>query len=683
MNEADSSIEQILTNNSQLALEIENDPNFNLNSHRVDERSEDRIDDLIELDSELTGSLAKYNQFKVISDLFKEFNANFQYLELENCYYSLQNVHKKLKELNFSGEGIHFQQSVAAYIDTLHLKLAEKLNALLRCFWKITDDSLEFSGTMNIDDVPIEYETLVRICEENLFIDGHLDQTGWFISKICIQAYKEQVIDILQLIHSADIKLLPVFKLIRSFAFNEKMALSVDHQTLKIQKKTVSASAEEKLRDYCTLITYISNNFCPWIKETVMSQFGSTIVSEVCRLIRRNAQLLSEQGTSSREVLSKINEELKVLSHNASWDYNSDELDKFLNDANICVILNFESMVQQRILDIRKLFSSDWKKLHKVPIKAISNEQHTTKSNLQKGCEQEEDDWGWNEEEEEEEEEDGWGNDLDIDVYTVTIEVSDFAVKGLEILKKYEERCNEFPPDTILTSREYKANLLQASFFAMSTAKAEKWTQLYRDVKYMCTVNASLTQLNELNGRFLENHIQTMKKMINNFVTSQLLEIRENERSPRWDVTLYSMLPYIKDNAITSLLELEDNDIILSLLEFIVHESLLNNILHWQVISERASENLFEFISLLLPALEVPRLNLIESYRHIREKLHIVRKILPSHLKDILKMFYDGDFFLFETEEIIQWIVLLFADTSTRRNCIEEIRNARTEAETH
>ena len=71
----------------------------------------------------------------------------------------------------------------------------------------------------------------------------------------------------------------------------------------------------------------------------------------------------------------------------------------------------------------------------------------------------------------------------------------------------------------------------------------------------------------------------------------------------------------------------------------------------------------------------------MEPYRHSREKLLTVSKILTAHLKDILNMFYEGEFFLFDTDEIVQWIILLFADTPTRRECIDEIRKVREEAE--
>lgn len=100
-------------------------------------------------------------------------------------------------------------------------------------------------------------------------------------------------------------------------------------------------------------------------------------------------------------------------------------------------------------------------------------------------------------------------------------------------------------------------------------------------------------------------------------------------------------------------------------------------ILKWQIISEVNSENLGELVSLLVNNTDIQLLAKEPSYKKMREKFATMGKFLPLHLKEIMEMFYNGDFYLFATDELIQWIELLFADTPLRRNAIDDIYEIR------
>ena len=106
----------------------------------------------------------------------------------------------------------------------------------------------------------------------------------------------------------------------------------------------------------------------------------------------------------------------------------------------------------------------------------------------------------------------------------------------------------------------------------------------------------------------------------------------------------------------------------------------MNIVLGWETISEKDSEHLARFISSLLDVTENTNLNDVPLYKEYRAKVGLIAKFLPLHLKDIMSMFYDGDFYLFSTEEIIQWVKLLFADTPLREGAINEIYEIRAAA---
>ena len=87
-----------------------------------------------------------------------------------------------------------------------------------------------------------------------------------------------------------------------------------------------------------------------------------------------------------------------------------------------------------------------------------------------------------------------------------------------------------------------------------------------------------------------------------------------------------------------------------------------------------------QFISSLLEVTENASLNDVPLYKEYRAKVELIARFLPLHLKDIMNMFYEGDFYLFSTEEIIQWVKLLFADTPLRESAISEIYEIRAAA---
>ncbi|CDO92776.1 unnamed protein product [Kluyveromyces dobzhanskii CBS 2104] len=677
-------LKDLLDDTSVLSQHIEADPQYK-GSDLIDSKPAARLlEEVLREDSNLTKDLAKYNRYKVLSDLIKEFNTNFELDELENCYYSLQNLCKKFQEVDISDESFRFQQSVATYIDCLHVNLLLKLKDVSNKFCVVSGNELVFKKAIKVESVEFKFDEIMELCENNLFDHQTIDQTHWFITSTNLETYKDTEIPILHEILADFIKLNPLIVFFRNFAFGDNSVLSREGPG-KLRISTTKISALKQVESYEILTSFMDNDLSISAKRSAISQFGNTLLTELLKIIRKNPELLSNDKEKTTQLITSIHGSLSRISKDTKWPYDDCELNKILKDENIYTTLKFETMMQQRIAQIRSIPKEEYGKLISVQIKSNlasvgkngthGNDISAKTPNSGKDSE----DWEWNEDQESDDN-DGWAEELDLDVDDLPIEVSAFTQSAKNVFNEFENGCDNIGRSKLESIYSYKLNLLQTTFFAMITGEASDWTQLYKDVRYIYTENAKLGQLMELNSRYLDLNVDLMKKKISKLVNDQLQELKENERNPQWDVTISSLLPYLKGGALPTLYKLEDNSVLVSLVSFIIHDLVFANILRWRVISEKGSENLSEFVTLLLPALEIPRLNLIDEYRYSREKLGILGKILTAHLKDILELFYEGEFFLFETDEIIQWIILLFAETPTRRDCIDEIRRVREDA---
>lgn len=227
----------------------------------------------------------------------------------------------------------------------------------------------------------------------------------------------------------------------------------------------------------------------------------------------------------------------------------------------------------------------------------------------------------------------------------------------------------------------YKYNLLQTSYVAMCTANiSHNWCQLYVDMRYLIEEDEKLYRIKELTRNLLETKLNMKYRTVFKLIELQLSEFRENERNPSWDTTMEKLLPYILKEIIYPLEKIKGEEgtrYLLSFLNFLYNDCVTNEILKWQIISEVNSENLGELVSLLVDNTEIQFLTNERSYKNMREKFATTGKFLPLHLKEIMEMFYNGDFYLFATGELIQWIELLFADTPLRRNAIDDIHEIR------
>ena len=265
MSSVDAAIRKILSDPSALSLSIEADQNFKSIAQKDQQPSDEVLEDVLRTDSHLTAELARYNQLKVVSDLIKEFNANYELIELENCYYSLQNLHKKLKAVDISGESFTFQQSVGTYIDCLHLNLLEKILSVLKKFWKVSDQQIEFNKIISIEENNFDYNTLIEMCQSYFFSEKVIDQSHWFIAETNLETYKEKEIKLLQEILDDFIKLRPIISVLKRFAFDEKLKLIQVENVLHCSAD--SKDAFDKIESYKVLIDFLYNNLTHSITE--------------------------------------------------------------------------------------------------------------------------------------------------------------------------------------------------------------------------------------------------------------------------------------------------------------------------------------------------------------------------------------------------------------------------------
>ncbi|KAK5959824.1 Dsl1p PWA37_002889 [Arxiozyma heterogenica] len=278
-----------------------------------------------------------------------------------------------------------------------------------------------------------------------------------------------------------------------------------------------------------------------------------------------------------------------------------------------------------------------------------------------------------------------------------TIKVTKINEFIIESNQLFEKKCHEL----VDIQRDYylhKLQMLQNAIFVMiqSSYSESEWWQLYIDCKYTSIKELKLTYISSLSDEYLTTLLIKHKLHIKKAINNQLSELEKHEENPSWSSLIDDLLPYTKGQLLEPLSNLKSFSIeyentILDIMDYIYNKSIIDIVLRWDIISEKNSENLSELMTLIhnniyidyfekglqtLSPASSPTRNLIK-YKEIRDRFKLISKFLPLHLKDIMEMFYNGEFYLFSTEEIVAWITLLFADTPLRKDAISEIYEIR------
>lgn len=713
-------INQLLSDHDKIMESIEQDSQLKINDIRAEILNKDGLEELMNRDSQLTLELQRLNHYSIISRLIKEFDNGSERHDLEGCYSSLKTIHNKISMIEFSQEGIGFKHSALSYIDTLHLKFVKLFQDIMKMFCLSEDNKFQFTREVLLNNgTKFEYLSTVEICKSYFFTDNSLDTDHWFIKSMHMENIREEVVKYLTNILNNYIKLLPFIQMLKVFLFNDDIQIEKNDTSLcffRCEFKFI-----KKIESFKVLCDYFVAVIPLEISRLVFLNIRDSTINELSRLIKQNSEILFLSQSTARKELIIINKSLISLSsYEGLCHYNGNTIDKLLNDEHIYITLMFDKLVQDIILSFKNIFQDkNWKLLTKfeLPVqetKNIENVDDTSQNQILEFI----DDWEWKDEND-----DDWGNELEMEPKQnlnkcskeKSIELEDkneginkdddwneiwgieeinlnddktcvfltqVPMKFQHILESFEIRCKELGTMKISNQYNYKLNVLQTAFFAMSMCKYEEWWQMYTDIRWIVQNSGTkLLQLHELVTRFINIHVNNMKKVINTMIVKQLSNFRDNEKLPDWNPTTEYLLPYIQKTMLPVLEKLNNDQISVSLINFIYTESIITHIFHWNIISERNSTNLSKWINIIHSNTELSGLNSIQAYRHAREKFLIIGQLLTAHLRDIMNMLYQGDFYLFSTDEIVQWIILLFADTNMRRECIDEVVRIRKDAD--
>ncbi|AGO10861.1 AaceriAFR652Wp [[Ashbya] aceris (nom. inval.)] len=721
-------LHELLGNPMQVLAAIEDDPGLWLDSSEK-KPNHLALQELKQRDAEVTRTLQQHLRLKVVSDLLIKVNSEIQCAEFTAAFETLRKCVQRAKSADAAAYGVRFEQAFNTYLSGLHSVFAKKLQDLLARVWCIHDDEFSFQRQVSVklDDAQersFDYDSLFDMFSSYFLKDGDLDEQSWFFTSISMPDVRDEVKQCVSSTYNNYIKLVQVKEKLRGFLFNDSLHLQSKDTSLHVVQSSDTSAA--KVKSYATLANYLLNVLSPAASNQILTTLGSTIVTEATKLLKQHSKELLSAEAKQKEELANFNDTLVKLSSRkgSTWAYNGNALGRLLNDPETYATLTFEQHVHLHLLKLRELFSSDnWSELVEVKQSAgiqadkpaastVKSQKRESKSISTNEWEwNDNDDEGWNEEfdtdinseenkpgaskdkgvlvEDDQNNADGWDDVWDddiLDLESITqdlVEVTQIPDGFQKVLESFEKGAESLNRDLVSAEYTYKFNLLQTSFFAMCMSKYTDWWLLVRDMKHIISQRDANTlyQLSELTARFTENNIATMRKAVFNMLQEQLNNLKANELSPSWDTTRKSLLPFINDEVLLAFERLNDQGALLKFLKFLYNDCLVNEILTWNIISEKNSENLSELIHMIYNGTKFSALQDNNDYKHARTKLAIIALILKAHLKDIMDMFYNGDFFLFSTEEIIQWIVLLFADTHMRRDCIYEVKTIREESE--
>ncbi|KAL3233896.1 Protein transport protein DSL1 [Nakaseomyces bracarensis] len=750
-----------------------NDPAFS-KEFKSDNASLDE-GSLLATDSQLSDELRDLIELKTVSSLIRESQVNYELLELENCYYSLLNLNKKLKVNHaFLKQSVHFQRSVAVFVDNLHAKLISSIYEIMdTAFWRVSDHSVEFKESIEYgpENISFQYEEFVSFIKKALYPDNSVNNSHWLIADIIHTDTQVDLRDKLNSIYSNYIEQNKAVQIIKAtlFSSHHEFMWNNDLQHKLAVSKSDKTTIQSKLQSFKNLLCFLEKGISSIDRITILNKIGKIMETEYLRFVKTYAtEILDENNKAVREQIIEVNTQLKEISDNTScnWRYQPEEIERLLNDKQLFKNLLIDKIVEKAIYDLRGLLTEkDWDTKTNIEIDNIeytkandTNNNNNNNDTVGASAEDNNDQWEWNDEEEAEEPvseaqldefpikidddiEDGWGDEIDLeledDENTVNknesthakqekevlneedndgwedewnidedlddlnttgnniprpeignrgssdiVQITKLPTKFFEVIEKIRKDIEQI--DSSLLGSEYfryKFNVLQTFLFATSLPHYHHaWWQFYNDMRYIATKDKDLVRIQELVYNYMETNLQNSKKIANRTLLAQLEEFKRNERNPNWTETIDVLLPFLQDELknLTSFINGEEGvKYIIRLFQFIFEEVIIQNILKWEIISEKNSEDIAELLGLLLSNTENERLKNVPRYKELYERVAVIARLLPLHLKDIMEMFYNGDFYLFTTEEIITWIKLLFADTPLRRDAIEDIYEIR------
>lgn len=710
----------------------------------------------------LSNNIHELTRIKTITSLIMEFKANFDFSEFENCYYSLQNLRKKIHENDdILIKNFHLKQNLITYADTLHLKLVESVYHLVsKRFWNITENSITFNkkATFGRDETEFQYEHIFPFVNALLHVENNQfdTQNNWIVEEIISIDIRNEVSSKLLDLYSNYVKLNNIINLISTELFYKHTDITYSESKcmLTFVSKESNLSVDKSLNCFKAIIDFSKNSLMFESSDILLNNIISSLKDNLSSLIKQNPHSFfeSESKDMLRDIVVEMAENLASLSlrANSSWVFTKEDILKLLNDEQLQSNLLLDKLFDKSILKARSFLNDQENLLALTPISTHTGSKLVSTKDVDAPTAEADDEWNdnWGEDDDDNTENiepgkevDPWGEELDVGSVISGKQSKEESKKhvaddsidngwdedwgdiddddtGSHHDKKWSTNKRNVPGDkkadevlitkvpdfytTLITSIKddiskaniplldkdylnYKFNFLQTTFMSMFiTNMGQNWIQVYNDVSYITQISEYTEKLKELNMRFLDFQLTFKKRVILGILEKQLSILKNNDNA---EVSVMKqikqVIPFIQEEVLSTLQKLEFEKMsyfTLNILAFIYNELIIKQILNWSVISEKNSENLAQIITVIFNDTEVSELSMVKEYKDLREKFEIIGRILTLHLKDIMDMFYNGDFYLFETREIIQWINLLFADTPLRRNSIDDIKEIRSAA---
>ncbi|AQZ18986.1 DSL1 (YNL258C) [Zygosaccharomyces parabailii] len=751
-------------------------------------------DAILRKESCLNQQLHDLSSLRSVSGLIMEFKANFELLEFENCYYSLQSLRKKLRDnAAINKQGVSFQQSVLAHADAMHSQLVHKFYEIItQHFWQVTDESIAFEPIVGLgdDSEDLDYVPFMSFIEQQFYSDGFLDANLWIIGDMRAGPTQDEVIFELNAIFHDYLNSRMIIEVIKKFLFSK--AKQIVFERGSCVKLKLHRDGEDKVSDRIANINSVACFLCEGISvrdiDTFAKKLGPVLATELIQTVKSNPYtVLHSSHSQIRADVAMANQNLRKLAKKSNWTYHGSDVESLLNDNQVQNRLLLDGIFEQYALKIRSMFKgSSFKRLDSVfdthlqtanPL-TLDTAVSQTEGRVHKASEGEaEDNWEWGEDAvvEEADDGDGWANELTIDFgesnmatprktrrlsersvsdetagwdEEIKINFDEISPAALHKTRRFSQKSSksqksqksqksegwgwdldsgedneksssmgrnpssqkhpggghikvskmsgvflsimeELEKEITLTGRsrfdehscQHKLNVFQTLFFAISiTYFQEDWWQLFVNLRFITNHNPKLTRLQELNIHLLEIYTNSSFKVVAQLVDEQMQQFFISEKEPSWAVTESKLLPFVRRQIIEPLNSIGDKDGANYLLQFYCFfyvDCISDNILKWEVISERNSENLAHLVSTVYDGTDTSILRDNAQYLQYRDKFIIIGQLLELHLKEIMAMFYNGDFYLFTTEELVQWLTLLFADTPLRQDAINEIHEIR------
>lgn len=760
------------------------DEQGNENSASID------YDSILRKDFLLSQQLHDATSLRSISGLILEFKANFELVEFENCYYSLQSLRKKLRENScISKQSFSFQQSVLSHVDAMHLQLVEKLLEIMsQGFWQVTDDTITFRPHVEFGDTSdaIDYISFMTFVEQQYFPDRFLDPNLWVIRCMKVGPSQDAVIYDLNIIFKDYLNLKTIIETIKKFLFAKNKRIIWENQgnTKSLQLRQGGANeVDDRIANINNVTSFLHEDIAARNDDTIAKKLGPLLAMELLQTIKSNAYTVLHCSASSiRGEVSLANEKLKQLAESSNWLYHSADIEHLLNDDQVQNSLLLDGIFEQYIGKMRSIFRNPTFKALETVHGSNSRSKRTslTETHLSKTKEKDnkaedngpEENWEWGDDGVDDNDGDGWANELAIDFddnsgatprkarrlsaksgsdepvgwdEEMEINFDEISSATLQRPRRYSQKSSrsqrsqkseawgwdlDFGENDeesyskgkgpsrrdfvdgggtkvskmtfiFLSTMEelakaiekagrtrfdehiyhHKLNVLQTVFFALSTRHfQEDWWQLFVNLRYITDLSPNLTRLKELKCHFLEIYLNSGLKVVTKLIEEQMQQFFIKEKDPSWDILENKLLPFVSKQIIEPLTAIggeEGASHLLYFYNYFYNGCINDKILTWNVISEKNSENLAYLVSIIYDKTEASMLRENKQYCEYRDKLIIIGQLLQLHLKEIMAMFYNGDFYLFSTDELVQWLVLLFADTPLRKSAIEEVYEIR------